>query len=84
MQASGRTFLLNDKPGGLVVVTNVAESNPRKAWMEYVMEWNLIYRDESDMHDLIPENIAIKSSKVTADATGVNLFLEIVAGNGPS
>ncbi|MFT4176880.1 MAG: class I SAM-dependent methyltransferase, partial [Luteolibacter sp.] len=37
------------KPGGIVIVTNVADSNPRKAWMEYVMEWNLIYRNEEEM-----------------------------------
>jgi len=69
------------RPGGRVIVTNVAASNPRKAWMEYVMEWNLIYRDDSDMRDLIPDNHPIASSSVKADATGVNLFLEIEIGS---
>jgi extracellular factor (EF) 3-hydroxypalmitic acid methyl ester biosynthesis protein len=49
--------------------------------MEYVMEWNLIYRDDSDMRDLIPDNHPIASSSVKADATGVNLFLEIEIGS---
>lgn len=70
------------KPGGVVIVTNVATSNPRKAWMEYVMEWNLIYRDENEMVDLVPEGLNPKDTKVGADATGVNLFLEIELADG--
>ena len=70
------------KPGGVVIVTNVATRNPRKAWMEYVMEWNLIYRDEKDMLDLVPEGVKARETKVGADATGVNLFLEIELDHG--
>ncbi|MDB6076492.1 MAG: SAM-dependent methyltransferase [Akkermansiaceae bacterium] len=65
------------KPGGLVVVTNVANTNPRKAWMEYLMEWNLIYRGKEEMLDLIPAGLPVKRVDVKVDATGVNLFLEI-------
>lgn len=70
------------RPGGIVIVTNVAMSNPRKAWMEYVMEWNLIYRDENDMNDLVPDGLNLKGTAVKADSTGVNLFLEIELANG--
>ncbi|MGD7652659.1 MAG: class I SAM-dependent methyltransferase [Verrucomicrobiales bacterium] len=70
------------KPGGLVIVTNVAQSNPRIAWMEYVMEWNLIYRGNEDMKDLIPEGLPLKNSDIRADDTGVNLFLEIELADG--
>jgi extracellular factor (EF) 3-hydroxypalmitic acid methyl ester biosynthesis protein len=70
------------KPGGVIIVTNVATSNPRKAWMEYVMEWNLIYRDEKEMMDLVPEGIKLMNTTVGADSTGVNLFLEIELANG--
>ncbi|WP_367874875.1 SAM-dependent methyltransferase [Luteolibacter sp. Populi] len=69
-------------PGGLVVVTNVADTNPRKAWMEYLMEWNLIYRSKEDMMDLVPAGLATKRVEVKADATGVNLFLEIELADG--
>lgn len=65
------------KPGGLVVVTNVASTNPRKACMEYLMEWNLIHRSLEEMHDLVPHVTPLKRAEVKADATGVNLFLEI-------
>jgi extracellular factor (EF) 3-hydroxypalmitic acid methyl ester biosynthesis protein len=70
------------KPGGVIIVTNVATRNPRKAWMEYVMEWNLIYRDEKEMLDLVPEGIKARETKVGADPTGVNLFLEIELDHG--
>lgn len=65
------------KPGGLVIVTNVASTNPRKACMEYLMEWNLIHRSTEEMKDLIPAGLPVKRTDVRADATGVNLFLEI-------
>lgn len=70
------------RPGGIVIVTNVADTNPRKAWMEYVMEWNLIYRNESEMQDLVPEGLSLKAASIQADATGVNLFLEIQIADG--
>lgn len=65
------------KPGGVVIVTNVADSNPRKGWMEYLMEWNLIYRGHEEMMDLVPPGLPVKRVEVKADSTGVNLFLEI-------
>jgi extracellular factor (EF) 3-hydroxypalmitic acid methyl ester biosynthesis protein len=70
------------RPGGIVIVTNVAASNPRKAWMEYVMEWNLIYRDEAEMAGLVPDGLDLKGTTIQADSTGVNLFLEIELANG--
>lgn len=75
-------FCSMTKPGGLVIVTNVAQSNPRKAWMEYLMEWNLIYRDDDEMVDLVPDGLPVKRTEVRADATGVNLFLEIELADG--
>ncbi len=70
------------KPGGRVIVTNVSASNPRKAWMEYLMEWNLIYRDREEMEDLVPDGFPIKGVEITEDSTGVNLFLDITLANG--
>jgi len=70
------------RPGGRVIVTNVSASNPRKAWMEYLMEWNLIYRDRAEMQDLVPEGLPVKSIDIAEDPTGVNLFLDIELANG--
>jgi len=74
-------FITMAKPGGLVIVTNVSDSNPSKAWMEYLVEWNLIYRGRKDMQDLVPD-VPIKNTAILSDKTGVNLFLEIELANG--
>ena len=65
------------KPGGMVIVTNVADCNPSKGWMEYLVEWNLVYRGHQEMRELVPDKFAVKRTNLVADATGVNLFLEI-------
>jgi len=75
-------FCTMAKPGGLVIVTNVSDTNPSKAWMEYLVEWNLIYRGRKELEDLIPDRVPIKSTRILADATEVNLFLEIELENG--
>ncbi len=65
------------KPGGLLVVTNVGTANPSKGVMEYIMEWNLIYRDDTGMRDLIPDSVSPRDCSLKKDATGVNYFLEV-------
>jgi len=69
------------KPGGVVIVTNVSDRNPSKAWMEYLVEWNLIYRGRPEMEDLIPDKFPVRKTTILEDATGVNLFLEIELEN---
>lgn len=63
-------------PGGKVIVTNVSDTNPRIAGMELLLEWNLIYRDNEGMLDLVPNAQGV-THELKADETGVNLFLEI-------
>jgi len=65
------------RPGGLVVVTNVSDDNPRKRFMEYLVEWNLIYRGRREMEELVPRGKEFERIDLKADPTGVNLFLEI-------
>ena len=65
------------KPGGMVVVTNVSDDNPRKLFMEYLVEWNLIYRGRREMEDLVPRGKEFARTDLKEDPTGVNLFLEI-------
>lgn len=70
-------FCKMTKPGGLVIVTNVAATNPRKACMEYLMEWNLVHRSVAEMEELVPSMCPVERAEVKAERTGVNLFLEI-------
>ncbi|BDS06036.1 hypothetical protein NT6N_10760 [Oceaniferula spumae] len=65
------------RPGGKLITTNVASTNPRIGWMEYVVEWNLVYRNDWEMLDLIPLDGTILQTDLKRDPTGVNLFLEI-------
>ena len=64
-------------PGGLMLVTNVSDTNPSRAWMEYVLEWNLIYRDDAAMTEIAPLNGGQFETVLDRDETGVNLFLEV-------
>ena len=41
-------------PGGLLLVTNVDKSNPSRNWMEYCVDWHLVYRDHDLMAELAP------------------------------
>jgi extracellular factor (EF) 3-hydroxypalmitic acid methyl ester biosynthesis protein len=65
------------RPGGKVVVTNVSSTNPSIGWMEYLLEWNLVYRNDDEMKDLVPDSVDSRTSRLLADTTGVNLFLEV-------
>lgn len=65
------------RPGGLLVLTNVSNTNPSRKVMEYILEWNLIYRDEAQMRDMIPDSVPPGSCKLRTEETGVNYLLEI-------
>ncbi|WP_133797631.1 class I SAM-dependent methyltransferase [Prosthecobacter fusiformis] len=64
-------------PGGLLIATNVHPSNPWQNWMEYLAEWHLVYRNEEQFLNLAPSRAPAGASSVRAEATGVNIFLEV-------
>jgi extracellular factor (EF) 3-hydroxypalmitic acid methyl ester biosynthesis protein len=64
-------------PGGLLVATNVDISNPSRSWMEYVLEWHLVYRDADQFVKLAPTKAPAGAAVVKSDDTGVNIFLEV-------
>src|SRR5438132_1002921 len=51
-------------PGGLVVATNVADINPSRGWMEYMLDWHLIYRSVQGFRDMVPKGIDAESAVV--------------------
>jgi extracellular factor (EF) 3-hydroxypalmitic acid methyl ester biosynthesis protein len=62
--------------GGKILVTNVHRDNPERVFtMEHLLEWYLIYRDESDLKAVFPKTID-GEIKTYVDATGVNVFAE--------
>jgi len=64
-------------PGGLLIMTNVEASNPSRGWMDYAVEWHLIYRDSKSLAKFVPRKAPPGSWTIQSEATGVNLFLEI-------
>ncbi|MFO1438999.1 MAG: class I SAM-dependent methyltransferase [Verrucomicrobiaceae bacterium] len=64
-------------PGGLLIATNVDSSNPSRNWMEYVLEWHLVYRDKEGFAKIAPDKAPLDAINVRADETGVNIFLEV-------
>jgi extracellular factor (EF) 3-hydroxypalmitic acid methyl ester biosynthesis protein len=63
-------------PGGSLITTNVDASNPRRLTMDYIMEWHLIYRNQSELASLKPRSASPDLCKVTSDDTGVNIYFE--------
>ena len=64
-------------PGGLLLVTNVEPSNPRRKGMEHLLDWHLIYRTGQQFRVLQPRQSPADWVAVRTDLTGVNLFLEV-------
>jgi extracellular factor (EF) 3-hydroxypalmitic acid methyl ester biosynthesis protein len=64
-------------PGGLVVATNVADTNPSQGWMDYMLDWHLIYRSAKQFGELVPKEALPDLSSVRALGTGVNIVVEI-------
>lgn len=69
------------KPGGSLIIGNFNHNNPKdlKFVMEYVYDWQLIYRNKFDMFDFartINKN-EIKDMQITEDPTGINYFIKI-------
>lgn len=69
-------FSSRTRTGGHILVTNVHRQNPEKYSMEHLLEWHLIYRDETDMRRLVPTACVI--DRIFTDPTGVNVFLDMV------
>lgn len=65
------------RPGGLLVVTNVAACNPSRHWMELCVDWHLVYRDAEEMRALIPAAVNRDECRLLSDESGVNSFLEV-------
>jgi len=69
-------FATRTRSKGRLLITNVHSSNPDKFGMEHLLEWYLIYRDETQMELLLPEGST--EHKIYVDATGANVFAEAI------
>jgi len=64
-------------PGGLLLATNVDNCNPLRHGMDYLLDWNLIYRTAQQSLTLRPAESLLETTSVSSDITGVNLFIEV-------
>jgi extracellular factor (EF) 3-hydroxypalmitic acid methyl ester biosynthesis protein len=64
-------------PGGLLLATNVDHCNPLRQGMDYLLDWNLVYRTAQQSRTLKPSGAPEEGTFVTSDNTGVNLFIEV-------
>jgi extracellular factor (EF) 3-hydroxypalmitic acid methyl ester biosynthesis protein len=64
-------------PGGLLAATNVSDANPSRHWMEYVLDWHLIYRGAQRLASLAPDAAPPDRVTIRSVGTGVNIFLEV-------
>ncbi len=61
---------------GLIAVTNVVDYKPFRHMLEYLLDWNLIYRGAAQAPALLPERAHPDYCRVVSDETGVNLMVE--------
>jgi extracellular factor (EF) 3-hydroxypalmitic acid methyl ester biosynthesis protein len=64
------------RPGGTVIVANMNDSKPFRNFIEFVLDWQLIYRDSRKMLALVPERVR-DAARVITEPTSVNLFLHL-------
>ena len=63
-------------PGGLMLIANMDDTKPFRNFIEFILDWQLIYRDSREILSLAPERCR-ETTRVIAEPTSVNLFLHI-------
>jgi extracellular factor (EF) 3-hydroxypalmitic acid methyl ester biosynthesis protein len=61
-------------PGGLMLVANMTDTKPFRFFIEFILDWQLIYRNNQEFLPLIPERCR-ENTWVIAEPASVNLFL---------
>jgi SAM-dependent methyltransferase len=68
------------RPGGRVFLSNIAAGNPFRPWIEYLADWWLIERQESDLLRLLDEaGFDAGGARIARDTTGLALLVEATA-----
>lgn len=66
-------------PGGQMVIGNFHPSNPSRIFMDYWLDWVLIYRSEKQFLELAKDLPGARAS-VSSDSSGIQLFLQVKKG----
>ena len=70
-------FFSQVAPDGLLLATNVDDCKPFRHMLEFVLDWNLIYRGTEDAAALLPTGVNLeKGGRILRDESAVNVFIE--------
>ncbi len=62
-------------PGGQVILGNFHPRNTSRGFMDHVLDWKPLHRDEDDMHRLFARSaFAAPCERIRFEAEGINLF----------
>ncbi len=61
-------------PGGVAIICNFASRYPHKAWVDQLLQWKLIYRDEQDMKKLFGASRFGEKVKLFTEEEGITIF----------
>jgi len=61
-------------PGGAFIIGNFTPSNPDRQFMDNIMYWRLIHRNEEEMKELFAASPFKDNVQLVAEEHGVNLF----------
>jgi extracellular factor (EF) 3-hydroxypalmitic acid methyl ester biosynthesis protein len=71
-----RLFWDSLRPEGLAVVANMDDSKPFRNFIEFVLDWRLIYRKSADLLAFCSPEI-VEFARTVAELTSVNVFLHV-------
>ena len=61
-------------PGGLLLAANMTDTKPFRFFIEFILDWQLIYRNSREFLSLVPEHCR-ENTRIIAEPASVNLFL---------
>ncbi len=61
------------RPGGVFIIGNFGSHNPNKAFMDHLLQWNLIHRSERELRSIFASTPFGGDIDVVAEPRGVNL-----------
>ena len=64
-------------PGGRIVFTNLASGNPFRIWLEYLADWPLLERSESDVEDIV-RAAGLAPPVLSRDSTHLTILASVV------
>ena len=62
------------RKGGVLIIGNFSPNNPNRQFMDHILHWTLIYRDEKELRDIFSETDFGQDVEVISETHGINLF----------